>query len=143
MEADIKELFARYEQFFQQSLSGKIDKAQLGSLYATEFIAATPAGVLAGKNDASLAQALEQGYAHYREIGTKAMTIRRVTVSPIDDLHCIAHVEWTAVYARKQQADVASDFVVHYFVQRLNGEPKIFGWVSGDEQALLKQHGIE
>jgi len=24
----------------------------------------------------------------------------------------------------------------------LNGESKVFGWVSGDEQALLKKHGI-
>jgi hypothetical protein len=27
-------------------------------------------------------------------------------------------------------------------VQKLEGDPKIFGWVSADEQALLKQHGI-
>jgi hypothetical protein len=27
-------------------------------------------------------------------------------------------------------------------MQQLDGEPKIFGWVSGDEQALLRQHGI-
>ena len=30
----------------------------------------------------------------------------------------------------------------HYFVQKLDGEPKVFGWVSGDEQALLRKHGI-
>ena len=28
------------------------------------------------------------------------------------------------------------------FVQKLAGEPKGFGWVSGDEQALLREHGI-
>ena len=38
--------------------------------------------------------------------------------------------------------DVAIDFDVHYFVQKLDGEPKVFGWVSGDEQALLRKHGI-
>jgi hypothetical protein len=43
---------------------------------------------------------------------------------------------------RKDQPDVAIDFDVHYFVQTLDGEPKVFGWVSGDEQALLKKHGI-
>jgi hypothetical protein len=38
--------------------------------------------------------------------------------------------------------DVTIDFDVHYLVQKLDAEPKIFGWVSGDEQALLRKYGI-
>lgn len=34
------------------------------------------------------------------------------------------------------------DFDVHYLVQLLGGEPRVFAWVSGDEQALLREHGI-
>jgi hypothetical protein len=70
------------------------------------------------------------------------MRIRNVRLSPIDEHHCVAHVAWTATYARRDQADAAIDFDVHYFVQKLDGEPKVFGWVSGDEQALLREHGI-
>jgi hypothetical protein len=70
------------------------------------------------------------------------MRIRDVRLSPMDEHHCVAHVAWTATYARKGQPDLAIDFGVHYLVQKLEGEPKVFGWVSGDEQALLKQHGI-
>jgi hypothetical protein len=51
-------------------------------------------------------------------------------------------VAWTGVYNRKEQPDIAIDFDVHYLVQKLDGDPRIFGWVSGDEQALLKKHGI-
>jgi hypothetical protein len=54
----------------------------------------------------------------------------------------VAHVAWRATYARGDQPDVAIDFDVHYFVQKLDGPPKVFGWVSGDEQALLRTHGI-
>ena len=54
----------------------------------------------------------------------------------------MAHVAWTATYAGKDLPETAIDFDVHYLVQSLNGEAKVFGWVSGDEQALLKQHGI-
>jgi hypothetical protein len=54
----------------------------------------------------------------------------------------MAHVAWTATYARKDKPDVAIDFDVHYLVQHLGGAPKIFGWISGDEEAVLKQHGI-
>lgn len=85
---------------------------------------------------------MEQGYAHYRAIGTKEMRIRAVRVSPIDEHHCVAHVAWTSSYARKGQADVTIDFDVHYLVQKLDGEPKIFGWVSGNEQEVLRKHGI-
>jgi hypothetical protein len=34
------------------------------------------------------------------------------------------------------------DFDVHYLVQQLDAEPKVFGWISEDEQALLREHGI-
>jgi hypothetical protein len=115
---------------------------EVASLYASDFIAASPAGVMTGKNDDQLKQAMEQGYARYRAIGTKEMRIRDVRISPIDEHHCLAHVAWTATYAREDQPDTAIDFEVHYLVQKLDGEAKVFGWVSGDEQALLKKHGI-
>lgn len=37
---------------------------------------------------------------------------------------------------------MAIDFEVHYLIQTLGGQPKVFGWVSGDEEALLRKHGI-
>lgn len=142
MEASVRKLFDRYERFFGRSLAGDMDTDEVAALYASTFIAASPAGVMTGRNDDQFRQAMTQGYAHYRAIGTKDMRIRDVRISPIDDHHCVAHVAWTATYARKDQPDVAIDFDVHYLVQKLDGEPKVFGWVSGDEQALLKKHGI-
>ncbi|MGE0577022.1 MAG: nuclear transport factor 2 family protein [Geminicoccaceae bacterium] len=142
MEPSVRKLFDRYESVFNQSLRGDVDMDEVAALYASEFIAASPAGVRAGKNDDQFEQAMTQGYARYRAIGTKEMRIRNVHLSPIDDHHWVAHVAWTATYARKDQPDLAIDFDVHYFVQKLDGEPKVFGWVSGDEQALLREHGI-
>ena len=142
MESDVKELFERYESVFNQSLGGDMDLDSVAALYASEFIAASPAGVMAGKNDDRLKQVMAQGYARYRAMGTKEMRIRNVRLSPLDDRHCVAHVAWTATYARANRPDVAIDFDVHYFVQKLDGAPKVFGWVSGDEEALLRQHGI-
>jgi hypothetical protein len=142
METSIRQFFERYERFFNQSLGGDMDMNEVAALYASEFIAVSPSGVKAGKNDDQLKQVMAQGYERYRTIGTKAMRLRDVRLSPIDDHHCVAHVAWTATYARRDQTDVAIDFDVHYFVQELAGEPKVFGWVSGDEQALLRKHGI-
>ncbi len=70
------------------------------------------------------------------------MRLRQVRISAIDQHHCLAHVGWTAIYTRKEQTEVAIDFDIHYLVQKLEEEVKVFGWISGDEQALLREHGI-
>ncbi|MGX9571881.1 DUF6841 family protein [Mesorhizobium sp. f-mel] len=142
MKAQVRTLFERYEQLFQKSLAGDADMDEVTSVYASAFIAASPAGVMVGKNDDQLKQVMEQGYARYRAIGTKEMRIRDVRISPIDEHHCVAHVAWTSSYARKDRPDVTIDFDVHYLVQKLGEEPKIFGWVSGDEQEVLRKHGV-
>jgi hypothetical protein len=142
MEADVRRLFARYEGVFNASLRGDVDLDEASRLYASEFIAASPAGVMSGRNDEKLKQVMAQGYDRYRAIGTKEMRVRGLRISPIDEHHCIAHVAWRAIYDRKDHVDVTIDFDVHYLVQRLGAEPKVFGWVSGDEHALLKERGI-
>ena len=142
MKTGVEKFFKRYEAVFNQSLAGDINMDTAASLYASDFIAASPAGVSAGKNDDQLKQVMAEGYARYRALGTKEMRIRSVGLSSIDEFHCVAHVAWTATYARQDQADVGIDFDVHYLVQNLAGDPKVFGWVSGDEQALLIRHGI-
>lgn len=142
MEATVRKFFERYESSFNRALSGDMDMDEVAALYASAFIAASPAGVTTGRNDEHLKQAMAQGYERYRAMGTKEMRMRHVRLSPMDDHHCVAHVAWTATYAREDRPDVAIDFDVHYLVQALDGEPKVFGWVSGDEQALLRKHGI-
>ena len=121
MESSVKKLFERYESVFNRSLGGDMEMDETAALYASEFIAASPAGVMAGKNNDQLKQVMAQGYARYRAMGTKEMRIRNVRLSAIDDHHCVAHVAWTATYVRKDQPEVAVDFDVHYFVQKLDG----------------------
>ena len=142
MEGSVRKFFERYESSFNRSLCGDTNMDEVAALYASEFIVASPAGVTIGKNDDQLKQVMAQGHARYRVMGTKEMRLRHIRLSLIDDRHCVARVAWTATYARKNRPDVVIDFDVHYFVQKLEGEPKVFGWVSGDEQALLKKHGI-
>ena len=142
METSDRKFLERYASLFNQALGGHVDMDDVAALYASEFIAASPAGAMAGKNDGQLKEAMARGYERYRAMGTKEMRLGDVRLSPIDDHHCLAHVAWTAIYARKDQPDLAIDFDVHYFVQKLEGEPKVFGWVSGDEEALLKERGV-
>lgn len=142
MESNIRSFFKRYESLFNRSLAGDVDLAEAASFYAADFIAASPAGVMTGKNDDQLKHIMMNGYERYRAIGTKEMRIRDVRLHTIDECHCVAHVAWTATYSRQDSTKTTIDFDVHYFVQKLTEEPRIFGWVSGDEQALLKKYGI-
>jgi hypothetical protein len=142
METSTRKLFERYERAFNAALHGDVDMNDVAGLYAADFIAASPAGVMTGKNDEQLKQVMAQGYARYRAIGTKEMRIRGLRISPMDEHHCVAHVAWRATYVRNDKPDVTIDFDVHYLVQQIGAEPKVFGWVSGDEQAVLKEHGI-
>jgi hypothetical protein len=137
MEASVRALFERYERLFNRSLRGDADIDEVASLYAEEFIGAAPAGVRAARNDERFRQFLREGHARYRAIGTKEMRIRNIRLAPIDDCHCVAHVAWTATYAREGRRDIPI-----YLVRNPDGAPKIFGWVSGDEQMLLRRHGI-
>ncbi len=142
MDAAVRALFRRYEQMFAQALAGRATMDEVATLYAPEFIASTPAGVITGRNDALLRERMAEGYAHYRAIGTTAMRIRDLRLTPLDGLHCVAHVAWTATYARDDLRETAIDFDVHYLVQMLGSEARVFGWVSGDETALLREHGV-
>lgn len=47
----VEKFFQKYEQFFMQSLIGKLNPDEITELYAPEFIAASPMGVMTGKND--------------------------------------------------------------------------------------------
>lgn len=138
----VMEFFERYECFFMDSLNGKVNADEIASLYASEFIAASEKGVMAGKNDAGFMHAMEQGCEYYRSIGTKSMHVRNVDISPIDAMHCVAHVAWTAKYSTEKNPNIEIDFDVHYLMQELDGKLQVFGWVSGDEQEALKQHGV-
>lgn len=142
MEKLVRELFERYAKLNAEGLAGTVDLDEVAGLYASDFISATPAGVLGGKNDAALKDVMAKGFERQRAIGTGSMVIRHLRMTMIDDLHCIAHVAWTGAYARPEGPDVKIDFEVHYLVQVINGAAKVFGWISGDETAVLKQHGI-
>lgn len=142
MDTAVQELFARYARLTAQALSGQVDNEGLATLYASEFIAATPTGVMAGRNDQALAQTMSAGFDHYRRIGTRAMVIRALDLTRLDDLHGVVRVGWSATYARADLPETVIDFDVHYLVQVIDGCARVFGWVSGDEQAVLRNHGV-
>ena len=55
---------------------------------------------------------LQQGYAFYRQVGTRGMTVRSVTATPIDDAHWLARVAYRAHYEKPDSGPLDLDFAV-------------------------------
>lgn len=138
----VEKFFQKYEQFFMQSLIGKLNSDEITELYAPEFIAASPMGVMTGKNDIDLQKTLSNGYEQYRKMGTIDMHVCKIKIYPIDEYHGVAHVFWRASYQKSDKSRVDIDFEVHYLMQEIKGKLRVFGWISGNEQEVLKEYGI-
>lgn len=140
----LEKFFSDYGARMNRALSGtpEIDVEATAGAFADCFIAASPRGVSCAKNDAELRAKIPQGYAFYRSIGTKSMNITGVEITPLDDLHAMAKVHWDSHSVRKDGQDVRIEFDVIYLVQTLGGMHRIFGYITGDEQKVLKEHGL-
>lgn len=141
MQEAVAELFERYERETNAALSGSPNLSAVGDLYDEHFIAAAPAGIMTGKKDDSFLQTVRAGFARYRDMGTRRMTVRSLEVEPIDALHALARVAWRAVYDVRG-AETTIDFTNVYLVRVDADRARVFGWITGDEDAELRKHGI-
>jgi len=139
---ELERFFAAYADGFNQALAGRPDFAAMTGRFAEVFVAAGPNGVEAGKNDSDFPEVLEKGLDFYRGIGTKRMTVQGIDVTSIDALHALVTVHWDSEYEPREGREVSIAFEVHYLMQGAGGAPRIFGFIAGDEQALLRQHGL-
>ena len=134
--------FQGYVDAFNRSLGGEVDVAGIRAHFSDCFVGAGPRGVQCGQNDDSFTEALHQGYAFYKDIGTKAMAVRGVTTTPIDETHQMARVAYRATYAKPSGEDVAIDFTVTYLLASRGESYEIFAFIAGDEMALYREHGL-
>lgn len=51
-------------------------------------------------------------------------------------------VPWTAKYVKKDGTAVRIDSTNVYLLQLRAEGPRIFAWITGDEQKVLKEHGL-
>jgi hypothetical protein len=136
--------FAAYAAGFNKALADtpEIDVEATAGAFADCFIAADPNGVSCGKNDEEFRTRIPMGFAFYRSIGTKSMKVASLAVTPLDDYHLTANVHWESVYRKKDGSEEEIDFDDIYFVRMVGDQPRIFGYVTGDEQRLLRERGL-
>jgi len=141
-EQSIKAFFNAYESRFNTSLTGRIDVEGTMQSFANCFVEATPAGITCGKNDEQFREAIPKGIEFYKSIGTTEMKILAMDITVLDDFHAMAEIYWEAIYNTKDGKEEVIEFTVIYFVQGLNDQIKIFAYITGDEQKVLRDRGL-
>lgn len=142
MAADFEAFFRGYVDAFNRSLGDTVDAEGIRSHFAGCFVGAGPAGIECGANDEDFAKKLGEGYAFYKKIGTKRMAVRKVEPTAIDPLHHLVKVFYRADYLKPDGKTVTIDFDVSYVLQTREGASKIFAFVTGDEMAVYRKHGL-
>jgi hypothetical protein len=140
---DLENFFDAYEARFNDALKGlPVDIEGTTAAFADNFIEASPKGIICGQNDDTFREAIPKGYDYYRSIGTRSMRIVWRNITPLDDYHALVKIHWQALYDRSDGDEEKIDFDVIYFVQTLGDTPKIFAYITGDEQRVLQEHGL-
>jgi hypothetical protein len=139
---EIENFFNRYERRFNSALSeGKVDVNETVNSFASDFIEASPAGVVAGKNDHKFRESISQGWAFYKNIGIRAMGILSNQINVLDQFHAIVKINWNCSFTRKDATNGEIAFDVFYLVQKRD-DIRIFAYITGDEQQALKDAGL-
>lgn len=144
LETKVKKLFEAYGRHSDEALQDPpvVDTETVVRSFAPYVVGSNPQGVFGGANDAAFKEAIPKGFAHYRAVGGKSMTISNVEVTTLDDLHAIAHVDWDFAYTNKAGKSGHVAFRNLYFVTIASGEPRIFAYITPDEQGVMKEHGL-
>lgn len=139
----INHFFDQYEKRFNDALKGAPpDIESITQSFADCFIEASPLGVICGKNDEQFRIAIPQGYEFYKKIGITSMNIMSKQIDFLDDFHVMVKVQWNSVFTKKDASTGDIEFSVIYFLQRIENTYKIFSYITGDEQKVLKENGL-
>lgn len=139
----IENFFDRYAERFNRFLiEDVVDPEETAACFSDWFIESSPAGVISAKNDEQFKIRIPKGYAFYKDIGISSMNIMTKDITVLDDYHAMAKVHWNSAFIAKDSNEGSIEFDVIYFLQTKGEECKIFAYITGDEQAALKENGL-
>lgn len=136
------EFFEQYEANINSAIlcdqPGASDAARA---FAECFVGSGPEGVDCGHNDDTFVRSIIGTCEFYRSIGTRFLRLEGIDSTPIDDHHIMARVHWVGEYERPEGTKIVP-FDAVYFVRMIGPAFTIFGYVTGNERAALRAHGI-
>lgn len=142
---DLKSFFDAYAKRSNDALQNppKEDVDGTVASFAPYLVESSPQGVMGGANNAEFRQMIGQGFAKYRDIGGTAMRVTGVKVTELDDANAMATVDWEFDYKRNKDGKTGTvGFTNRYFLNLAGDTPKIFAYITPDEQRAMKDHGL-
>ena len=131
MDKRVEKLFADYGKSFSA-----LDLHHAANLYADNFIAAGPKGVISQTRKEFDANA-EKAAEYYRKVGQKSAEILSTTETWFGDKYVMVTVHWGAHF---EKLDKPYEFDVSYLVQLTGDTPKIILFISHeDEDEAMKE----
>ena len=141
----VEEFFVAYSRRSNEALQNppKEDVDGVVAAFAPFFVGAGPKGVSGVPNDSNFRRMIPLGFARYRDIGGTSMTVTRVKVTELDDFNAMARVDWDFAYQRPKDGRRGNIvFQNLYFLNFATGEPKVFAYITPDEEQAMKDHGL-
>lgn len=144
LETKVRALFTTYGQHSDDALQDppNVDVDGIVTSFADYFVGSSPQGVLGGRNDGAFRAQVPQGFARYRAVGGRHMVIKGLRVIELNELHAVADVDWDFAYVDKAGQAGHVTFTNYYLVTIASGRPRIFAYVTADEQQAMKDHGL-
>ena len=140
---EIENFFNRYEARFNEALAdGVVDIDETVNSFTSDFLEASPAGVIVGKNDRKFRKAVSQNYAFYKKIGIRSMDILSTQTTILDEIHALVKVHWNSSFVRQDRTKGDIAFDVFYLIQKKDDDIRIFAYITRDEQQALKDEGL-
>lgn len=139
----IENFFDRYAERFNGFLKNDVvDSEETAACFSECFVESSPLGVICGKNDEQFRAAIPQGYGFYKSIGISSMDIISKAITVLDEFHVMVRIHWNSAFITRESSRGSIEFDVIYFLQTKGEEFKIFAYITGDEQAALKENGL-
>ena len=134
MDKRVAKLFAEYGKSFST-----LALQNTAHLYAKDFIAAGPRGVISQTRDAFIENAAKAA-EFYRSVGQQKAEAKSMTETWFSDNYVMVTIHWAVSF---KTLDKPAEFDVSYLVQLTEDEPRIILFISHeDEQETMKKLGL-
>jgi hypothetical protein len=139
----LNNFFNLYADRFNNALKGETPHIEgTAKSFSNCFVSANPLGVICGNNNEDFKTAMSQGYAFYKSIGVTSMDIISLETTILNGFHEMTKIRWKCSYTKKDSSKGSIEFENFYFTQTKQNEHEIFAYITGDEQAILKENGL-
>ncbi len=138
----LERFFKQYSDGFNLGLQGRPNIDETVNSFSAVFLGSNPKGVLCKKNDESFRGVIPMAYEFYKSIGITKMEIVDLQITGLNQFHSMCTATWRAWYTLKNGKEKTLDFEIVYLVRFEAGQPKIFAYITPDEEAILKEKGL-